>query len=59
MKKEKEKEPKINLTLSYANHTFLILDLQIETQAFRHTYPTLGKRVFSNVKKGPITFNLF
>jgi len=57
--KKKKKQPKINIILSHANHTFLILDLQIETQAFKHTHRTLGKRVFSNVKKGPITFNLF
>jgi hypothetical protein len=58
-RRKRKKQPKINLILSHANHTFLILDLQIETQAFKHTHHTLGKRVFSNVKKGPITFNLF
>jgi hypothetical protein len=56
MKKKGRKEqiPKVNLILSHANHTFLILDPQIELQASRHIHCTLGKNVFMNMKKGPI-----
>jgi hypothetical protein len=45
-KKKKNKQPKINLILSHVNHTFLILDSQVETRAFRHTHCTLGKSFF-------------
>jgi len=38
--KKKEKRPKINLILSYINHTFFILDPQIGPQAFRHAHCT-------------------
>ncbi len=44
--KQEEKKIVINLILSHANRTFLILDLRIEPQTFRHTHPTLGKSVF-------------
>jgi len=53
-KKPLKKRPKNNLILSYFNHTLFILDPWIEPQVFRHTHPTLGKRVFLNVKKSPI-----
>jgi hypothetical protein len=53
MKKEKRK-PKINLIPSHVNHTFFILDLQIGPHAFKHTYCTLRKNVFFNVKDGSI-----
>jgi len=53
-KKPLKKRSKNNLILSYFNHTLFILDPWIEPQVFRHTHPTLGKRVFLNVKKSPI-----
>jgi hypothetical protein len=53
-KNRKTKRPKINLILSHANRTFLILDPQIEPQAFRRTHCTLKNCVFLNVKKGSI-----
>jgi hypothetical protein len=54
---EKKKRPKVNLIFSHVNHNFLILDLGIEPQTFRHS---LEKKCFfeweerSNVKKGPM-----
>jgi hypothetical protein len=44
--KEKKKRLKLNLILSHVNHTFLILNLQIEPQAFRYTHYTLRKSGF-------------
>ncbi len=57
-KKRKRNPSKVNLILSYINHTFFILDPQVGSQAFRHTQCTLGKKVFFNVKKGPIQGNI-
>jgi len=52
-KNHEKKNPEANIIVSPANHTFLILDLQIEAQAFRFTHCTLrGKK--KNLKKGPI-----
>jgi hypothetical protein len=45
---------KVNLILSHINNAFFILDTQIGPQTFRHTYCTLRKKVFLNVKKGSI-----
>jgi hypothetical protein len=43
----------INLILSHSNRTFLILDLRIEPQTFRHTPCTLNNNNNNNnVKKG-------
>ncbi len=54
-RKNNEKKAKVNLILSHGNHTFLISDLQIQPQAFRHTHCISRKKnVFFNVKKGPI-----
>jgi len=36
--KEKKKRPKVKLFFSHVNHNFLILDLGIEPQTFRHTH---------------------
>jgi hypothetical protein len=46
MRKIGKKKTKANLILSHVNHTFLILNPQIEPQAFGHTHCTLGKKVF-------------
>jgi hypothetical protein len=43
-RKKKKKKPKVNLILLHVNHTFLILDSQIRTQAFKHTHCTLRKK---------------
>jgi hypothetical protein len=52
-KNHAKKNPEVNLIVSPTNHTFLILDLQIEPQAFRHTHCTLKEKKI-NLKKGPI-----
>jgi hypothetical protein len=44
--RKKEKKPKVNLILSHVNHIFLVLNLQIGPQAFRHTHYTIRKNVF-------------
>ncbi len=49
--RKKEKKPKVNLFLTHVNHTFLILDLQIGPQAFRHIHYTIRKNVFLLWKK--------
>ncbi len=48
MKKEgkKRKDQKVNLILSLVNPIFLILDLLIGPQTFRHTHCTIKKSVF-------------
>jgi hypothetical protein len=43
---KRPKKPKLNLILLHVNHIFLILDSQIEPQAFRHARCTLGGNVF-------------
>jgi hypothetical protein len=58
LKREKKKGPKVKLIFSHINHNFLILDLGIEPQTFRHIHSK--KRYFleceerSNVKKSPM-----
>jgi hypothetical protein len=52
--RRRKKKSKVSLILLHVNHTFFILDLWIEPQAFRHIHNTLGKFGFLNVKKGPI-----
>jgi len=47
-KRKKLKRPKVNIILSQVNHTFLILDLRIGPQAFRHTHCTI--RIFFFLK---------
>jgi hypothetical protein len=49
--KEKIYMSKVNLILSHANHTFFILDLQIEPQAFKHIHCVIRKCVFLMWKK--------
>jgi hypothetical protein len=48
------KKSKVNLILSYVNHTFFILNSQIGPQAFRHSHYTLRIFFLKIVKKGPI-----
>ncbi len=56
-KTTKKKTPEANIIVSPANHTFLILDLQIEPQAFRFTHCILrGKK--KNEKRSNSRFNL-
>jgi len=45
-KKLWKKKPKINLIPSHVNHTFFILNLQIEPQGFKHIHCTSRKNVF-------------
>jgi hypothetical protein len=45
-KKEEKKKANVNLILSHVNHTFFILDPQIEPHTFQHTNFTLEKNVF-------------
>jgi hypothetical protein len=56
MKKRMKKREKTKsyLIFSHVNHTFFILNLWIEPQAFRHTHCTIKKSVFKNVNMGPI-----
>jgi hypothetical protein len=45
-KKKKKERPKVKLIHSHINHTFLILNAQIEPQAFKHSHCTIRKTVF-------------
>jgi hypothetical protein len=44
--KTNEKNEKVNLILSHANHIFFILKPRIEPQTFRHTHFTLRNFTF-------------